>query len=60
MTNVYLGTAKPFHTPTQLQQRLITAAQHGAQIRRTFMAGNVIFHAYWHQLSSNQHVRRQS
>lgn len=59
-TAVYLGTARPFATPPALRQRLITAAQHGAKIKRTFMAGNVVFHAYWPQLSSNQHVRRQS
>ena len=57
---VYLGTAKPFNTPAALQQRLIAAAQHGAQIKRTFIAGNVVFHAYWPQMSSNQYVRRQS
>ena len=47
MTIVYLGTAKPFATTPALQQRLINAAQHGAQIRRTFMSGNIVFHAYW-------------
>lgn len=57
MHTVYLGTARPFATPPALQQRLIAAAQHGAQIRRTFMAGNVIFHAYWprHNVMQGMH-----
>lgn len=46
-TVLYLGTAAPFKTPPALQQRLITASQHGAQIKRTFMGGTVVFHAYW-------------
>lgn len=60
MQTVYLGTARPFATPATLQQRLIAAAQHGAQIKRTFMAGSVVFHAYWPQMSSNQYLRRHS
>lgn len=60
MSTVYLGTAKPFATPPALKQRINAAAQHGAKIRRTFRGGSVVFHAYWPQMSSNQHVRRHS
>lgn len=47
MCTVYLGTARPFATPPALKQRLIAAAQQGARIKRTLVAGNVVFRAYW-------------
>lgn len=47
MHTAYLGTARPFATPPALRQRLIAASQQGAQIKRTYTSGNIVFRAYW-------------
>lgn len=55
MTTIYLGTAKPLQTPAVLLQRIASAKRNGAHIKRTFMSGSVVFHAYWPKVMQSPH-----